>query len=70
VPGHLTSAGGRRQPIGASGRPNGWSTGRSRRPGTANLHLIVNQQTAMETGPVSKAWLTESFRGRAATASG
>lgn len=30
-------------------------------------HLIVSQQTAMETGPVSKVWLTNSFRGLAAT---
>jgi hypothetical protein len=40
---------------------------RSRWPDTANPHLIINQQTAMETGPVSKAWLTGSFRGQAAT---
>ncbi len=40
---------------------------RTRRPDTANPHLIINQQTAMETGPVSKVWLTESFRDQAAT---
>jgi site-specific recombinase XerD len=40
---------------------------RTRWPDTANPHLIINQQTAMETGPVSKVWLTESFRGQAAT---
>ena len=40
---------------------------RSRWPGTANPHLIVNQQTAMETGPVSKVSLTTPFRGQAAT---
>jgi len=40
---------------------------RSRWPDTANPHLIINQQTAMETGSVSKVWLTESFRGQAAT---
>ena len=40
---------------------------RDRWPGTANPHLIINQQTAMETGPVSKVSLTKSFRGQAAT---
>ena len=40
---------------------------RNRWPDTANPHLIINQQTAMETGPVSKVWLTGSFRGQAAT---
>ena len=37
------------------------------RSGIANPHLIINQQTAMETGPVSKVSLTKSFRGQAAT---
>ena len=40
---------------------------RSRWPGTSNPHLIISQQTAGETGPVSEVWLTGSFRGRAAT---
>lgn len=45
-----------------------WLAHRGRRwPGTANPHLIINQQTAMETGPVSHVKLTESFRGQAAT---
>jgi site-specific recombinase XerD len=35
---------------------------RSRWPNTANPHLILSQQTALETGPVSKVWLTEPFR--------
>ena len=37
---------------------------RERWPSTANPHLIINQQTAMETGPVSKVSLTTPFRGR------
>jgi len=46
----------------------GWlSYRRDRWPGTANPHLIINQQTAMKTGPVSKVWLTGPFRGQAAT---
>ena len=40
---------------------------RDRWPGTANPHLIINQQTSMETGPVSRVSLTKSFRGQAAT---
>jgi integrase len=40
---------------------------RTRWPNTANLHLIINQQTAAETGPVSKVWATEAFRGLTAT---
>lgn len=40
---------------------------RARWPGTANPHLIINQQTAMETGPVSKVHLTDAFRGQTAT---
>ena len=31
------------------------------------VRSISNQQTAVETGPVSKVWLTGSFRGQAAT---
>ena len=40
---------------------------RSRWPNTANPHLIINQQTAMETGPVSTFWAKEALRGHAAT---
>ena len=36
-------------------------------PGTANPHLIINQQTAMTTRPVSENWLTETCRGLTAT---
>jgi hypothetical protein len=45
-----------------------WLAHRGRRwPGTANPHLIVNQQTAMTTRAVSENWLTESCRGLTAT---
>jgi hypothetical protein len=45
-----------------------WLEHRSRRwPGTANPHLIINQQTAMTTRAVSENWLTESCRGLTAT---
>ena len=45
-----------------------WLQHRGRRwPGTANPHLIVNQQTAMTTRAVSENWLTESCRGLTAT---
>jgi integrase len=45
-----------------------WLHHRGRRwPGTANPHLIVNQQTAMTTRAVSENWLTESCRGLAGT---
>ena len=45
-----------------------WLQHRGRRwPGTANPHLIVNQQTAMTTRPVSENWLTENCRGLTAT---
>jgi integrase len=37
---------------------------RARWPQTANPHLIVNQQTAMETGPVGGGWISEAFRGQ------
>jgi hypothetical protein len=40
---------------------------RTRWPNTANPHLIVNQQTALETGPVSSVWVTKVLRGQAAT---
>jgi site-specific recombinase XerD len=39
----------------------------SRWPGTANPHLIINQQTAMTTRPVSETWLAGSTRGLTAT---
>lgn len=45
-----------------------WLAYRHRRwPNTANPHLIVSQQSAMETGPVSRPWMTEAFRGLGAT---
>jgi hypothetical protein len=45
-----------------------WFHHRGRRwPGTANPHLIVNQQTAMTTRAVSENWLTETCRGLTAT---
>ncbi|WP_218163741.1 tyrosine-type recombinase/integrase [Actinomadura madurae] len=40
---------------------------RTRWPSTANSHLIISQQTAMETGPASKVHLTDAFRGQTAT---
>jgi integrase len=40
---------------------------RQRWPGTANPHLIINQQTAMTTRAVSENWLTETCRGLTAT---
>ena len=45
-----------------------WLACRRRRwPGTANPHLIINQQTAMTTRAVSENWLTETCRGLTAT---
>ena len=45
-----------------------WLRHRGRRwPGTANPHLIINQQTAMTTRAVSENWLTGSCRGLTAT---
>jgi hypothetical protein len=45
-----------------------WLEHRRRRwPGTANQHLILNQQTAMTTRPVSENWLTQTYRGLTAT---
>jgi hypothetical protein len=45
-----------------------WLAHRARRwPGTANPHLIINQQTAMTTRAVSENWLTGSCRGLTAT---
>jgi hypothetical protein len=40
---------------------------RARCPHTANPYLIINNQTAMSTRPVSENWLTTAFRGRDAT---
>jgi hypothetical protein len=40
---------------------------RSRWPGTANPHLVVNQRTALETGPSSCCWIKAAFRGQDAT---
>lgn len=36
-------------------------------PNTANPHLIINQQSAMGTGPVAGLWGKQELRGRAAT---
>jgi hypothetical protein len=45
-----------------------WLAHRGRRwPGTANPHLIINQQTAMTTRAVSENWLAASCRGLTAT---
>jgi hypothetical protein len=69
--------GNRRLAIAGQGRPLddltrhlllAWLAHRSHRwPGTANPHLIINQQTAMTTRAVSENWLTESTRGLTAT---
>jgi len=40
---------------------------RTRWPGTANPHLIVNQRTALESGPASGCWIKATFRGQDAT---
>lgn len=40
---------------------------RTRRPNTANLHLIINQQTAGGTGPVTTLWGKQELRGQTAT---
>jgi hypothetical protein len=45
-----------------------WLGYRSQRwPGTANPHLIINQQTAMTTRAVSENWLAATCRGLTAT---
>ncbi|HEY2692210.1 MAG TPA: hypothetical protein VGJ50_27515 [Streptosporangiaceae bacterium] len=45
-----------------------WLEHRGRRwPGTANPHLIINQQTAMTTRAVSENWLAGACRGLTAT---
>jgi len=40
---------------------------RARWPGTANPHLLINIQTALGTGPVSRTWVNAALRGHAAT---
>jgi len=40
---------------------------RTRWPNTANPHLIINQHSAMGTGPVSELWGKHELRGQAAT---
>jgi site-specific recombinase XerD len=40
---------------------------RQRWPNTANPHLLINQQTAMETGTVSTVWTNQTVRGLTAT---
>jgi integrase len=46
----------------------GWLAWRRERwPRTSSPYLIINNQTAMTTRPVSENWLTSSFRGRGVT---
>jgi hypothetical protein len=69
--------GNRRITISGQSRPLGdltarlllaWLQHRIRRwPGTANPHLIINQQTAMTTRAISENWLAGSSRGLTAT---
>ncbi len=40
---------------------------RARWPGTANPHLLVNEHTALGTGPASRTWVNTAQRGHAAT---
>jgi hypothetical protein len=40
---------------------------RTRWPNTANPHLLITQQTALEIRPAGKLWTTKAFRGLAAT---
>jgi integrase len=40
---------------------------RTRWPGTANPHLLINAQTALGTGPVSRTWVNTTLRGHTAT---
>src|SRR2546421_890044 len=40
---------------------------RTRWPHTANPHLLINRLTALETGPVSRVWVTRAFWGLTAT---
>ena len=74
---HDVDPGGRRLVIAGSARPLddltaslllAWLQHRGRRwPGTANPHLIINQQTAMTTRAVSENWLAGACRGLTAT---
>ena len=40
---------------------------RARWPDTANPHVLITQQTANETGPVSPAWMARTFGGLGST---
>lgn len=40
---------------------------RTRWPNTANPHMLINQMTALETGPVSSYWIDAGFHGQQAT---
>ncbi|SEH01752.1 hypothetical protein SAMN05444920_1221, partial [Nonomuraea solani] len=40
---------------------------RTRWPNTANPHLLINQLSALGTGPVSKIYFAKKLRGQAAT---
>lgn len=40
---------------------------RTRWPHTANPYLLINRLTALETGPVSRVWITRAFWGLTAT---
>ncbi|WP_327238366.1 hypothetical protein OG349_34545 [Streptomyces sp. NBC_01317] len=40
---------------------------RSRRPNTANRHLLITQKTAVELGPAGKLWTTRATRDLTAT---
>lgn len=40
---------------------------RSRWPNTANLHLLINNQTANTTGRASNCWISAPMRGQEST---
>jgi integrase len=40
---------------------------RNQWPRTANPYLLINRLTALETGPVSRVWITRAFWGLTAT---
>lgn len=45
-----------------------WQAHRRRRwPNTTNPHLLINQQTAPETGPASRRWANHMLQGHTAT---
>lgn len=45
-----------------------WMEDRQARwPGTAGPHLLINAQTALNTGPVRRTWVNTALRGYAAT---